>query len=630
MSEPRLDPLPATADEPDDGSADARTSIAASVVTVATPADSSADESGPVKKPRAASIAPPGPRSLAPRGRDKRVVRYRGRSEDTWRFVRAYTTTFQVIFSYLWLFWKAKVLGKAYRDQNLPKVHRTNARRVYETILKLQGLFIKVGQALSIMANFLPEAFRAELEGLQDQVPPRPFKEIASRIEEELGDAPGDLFARFERIPIASASLGQVHEAETIDGRRVAVKVQHLDIDRIVRLDLKTIRRIMAIVQWFVPVQGLDAYYHQIKEMLGRELDFTLEADNIERISKHFEKDPRVIFPTPIRELSTSRVITTTFVEGRKLSDLSGLDAMGIDKKELASRLVRVYCQMIFVDGVYHADPHPGNILVDKHGNLVLLDFGAVAELSPQMREGIPEFLEGVLRRDTERLIRALRKMGFLSRTSDEVVSEKIIEYFHRRFQEEVKLESFNLKDIKIDPQRGFENLLDLRKMNVGLKELSGAFHIPRDWVLLERTILLVYGSCALLDPELNPMAIIQPYLQDFVLGNRDWQKVAMDTVRDMALGAVTLPEDLRKYLVRATRGEMEVRVKGVQEGARTIYAIGRQLIYTAIGLSTGFAALWLHARGEDGTATRVLVGVAGFSGFMLLLSSIFARPRSR
>ena len=103
-----------------------------------------------------------------------------------------------------------------------------------------------------------------------------------------------------------------------------------------------------------------------------------------------------------------------------------------------------------------------------------------------------------------------------------------------------------------------------------------------------------------------------------------------MDTVRDMALGAVTLPDDLRKYLVRATRGEMEVRVKGVQEGARTVYAIGRQLIYTAIGIATGFAALWLHGRGEDGTPMRVLVGVTCFCGFMLVVSSIFSRPRSR
>jgi ubiquinone biosynthesis protein len=579
-----------------------------------------------------AAPPPPGPVSsaVARRERAPRSVRYRARGANRWRFVRAYTTTFQVIFSYLWLFWKAKIFGRSSNEEALAGVHKKNARRVYATILKLQGLFIKVGQLLSIMAGFLPPAFREELEGLQDQVPPRPWEEIAPRVEEELGAPVAELFAEFRREPIASASLGQVHEAWTLEGRRVAVKVQHQDIDEIVRLDLKTIRRIMTIVQWFVPVQGLDAYYHQIKDLLRQELDFALEADNIERISKNFEKDTRVHFPTPLRELSTSRVLTTTFVEGKKLTDLAGLDAMGIDKKELAGRLVRVYCQMIFVDGVYHADPHPGNILVNADGDLVLLDFGAVAELSQPMREGIPEFLEGVIRRDTERLIRALRKMGFLSRTSDEAVSEKIIEYFHRRFQEEVKLESFNLKDIKIDPQRGIENLLDLRKMNVGLKELSGAFHVPRDWVLLERTILLVYGCCSMLDQELNPMGIIQPYLRDFVLGNRDFQKVAMETIRDMAMGAVTLPDDLRKYLVRATRGEMEVRVRGVTEGARTIYVIGRQLIYTAIGIASGFAALQLHGRGEDGTPTKVLVGVAGFCGFMLVMSSFFSRPKSR
>jgi ubiquinone biosynthesis protein len=556
-----------------------------------------------------------------------RAVAFRKRGANRWRFVRAYTTTFQVIFSYLSLFWAAKLFGRAYRDQNIQAVHKANAKRVYATILELQGLFIKVGQLLSIMANFLPQEFRVELEGLQDQVPPRAFSEIAPRIEEELGARVDDIFDDFHREPIASASLGQVHEARTKEGLRVAVKVQHQDIDEIVRLDLKTIRRIISIVQWFVPVQGLDGYYHQIKDLLKQELDFKAEADNIEKIATNFEKDPRVHFPVPVRELSTSRVLTTTFVEGRKLTDLAGLDAMGIDKKELASRLVRVYCQMIFVDGVYHADPHPGNILVNASGDFVLLDFGAVAELSQPMREGIPEFLEGVIRRDTDRLIRALRKMGFLSRTSDEAVSEKIIEYFHQKFQEEVKLESFNLKDIKIDPQRGFENLLDLRKMNVGLKELSDAFHIPRDWVLLERTILLVYGCCSMLDPELNPMGIIKPYLQDFVLGNRDWQKVAMETVRDMALRAVTLPEDLRKFLQRATRGEMELRVKGVQEGARTLYTVGRQLIYTAIGIATGYAALSLHAKGEDGTTTKVLLGVTCFCGFLLLVSSVFGRP---
>ena len=128
--------------------------------------------------------------------------------------------------------------------------------------------------------------------------------------------------------------------------------------------------------------------------------------------------------------------------------------------------------------------------------------------------------------------------------------------------------------------------------MNIGLKELSGAFHVPKDWVLLERTLLLLYGCCThAWIQHLNPTAIIEPYLQEFVLGNRDWAQIAMETAKDMALKAFTLPEDLRRYLIRATRGDLEIRVRGVQEGARTIYAVGRQVIYTAIGIAFGIGS---------------------------------------
>jgi predicted unusual protein kinase regulating ubiquinone biosynthesis (AarF/ABC1/UbiB family) len=545
-----------------------------------------------------------------------------------WRFVRAYATTFLVIGSYLWLSVRARFFGRTWREAHINDVHTRNARRVYSTILRLQGLFIKVGQLLSIMANFLPAEFRAELEGLQDQVPPRPYDEIAERLRDELGPRMNQI-ASLDRQPMASASLGQVHSAQLVDGRRVAVKVQHRNIDRIVRLDLRTIRRIMAIVQWFVPVQGLDAYYHQVKALLSQELDFALEADHIERIEKNFTSDERVAFPKPVRELCTGRVLTTTFVEGVKVSDVAALGALGVNKRDVAERLVRVYCQMIFVDGVYHADPHPGNVLVREDGAIVLLDFGAVAELSTQMREGISEFLEGVLRRDTDRLVKSLRKMGFISRTSDESVSEKIIEYFHKRFQEEVRLDSLNLKDIRIDPQRGLENLLDLRRMNIGLRDLSGAFHIPKDFVLLERTLLLLYGCCSLLDPELNPVAIIQPYLRDFVLGNRDFAQIAMEAIREMAMSAMTLPEDMRRYLVKANRGELEVRVRGVQEGARTIYTSARQLIYTAVGLIAAVEALESWRR-QEALISHVLFGVAGAAAALLVVSSVFSRPSGR
>lgn len=554
------------------------------------------------------------------------IARAHVASVSDWRFLRAYTTTFAVIASYVGLALRARALGRTWRDDRIRDVHTRNARRVYATILRLQGLFIKVGQLLSIMANFLPEEFRVELEALQDQVPPRPYAEIAECVEAELGEKKA-LIASLDPEPIASASLGQVHAARLVDGRRVCVKVQHRDIDRIVRLDLATIRRIMRLVEWFVPVRGLDAYYHQIRELLFQELDFALEASSIERIAKNFSADDEVVFPQPIRELCTKRVLTTTFVEGVKVSDVGALQ--GVDKKDVARRLVRLYCQMIFVDGVYHADPHPGNVLVQRDGKIVLLDFGATAELSPRMREGITEFLEGVLRRDTDRLVKSLRKMGFISRTADEGLSERIIEYFHRRFQEEVRLDSFNLKDIKIDPQRGLSNLLDLRRMNIGLRELSGAFHIPKDWVLLERTLLLVYGCCSLLDPELNPVAIVQPYLTEYVLGSRDFAQIAVEAVRDMAMSAMTLPEDMRRYLVKANRGELEVRVRGLHEGALGVYAATRQVMYTAIGLFCAYEAIESWRRHELALAHGLGAAAAG-AALLLFVSSLFSRPRNR
>ena len=574
---------------------------------------------GPPSRP------PPSVRRAAPISRGGPARRRPARQ--SYRFIRAYWTTFVVIGSYLWFAFLTRLFGHAWSDQHVGNVHLRNARRVERTIIDLQGLFIKVGQLLSIMANFLPAQFRSGLEALQDQVPPRPYKEIAARVEEELGRPVAAVFGRFVETPLASASLGQVHEAWLKDGSHVAVKVQHQDIDEIVRLDLKTIRRILAIVTLFVPVKGMDAYYHQVKSMISEEVDFLREARNIHRIAASFVDQPTVRFPVPVEGLCTARVMVTSFVDGVKVGDLAALDAMGIDRAALAKRIVQVFCQQIFVDGVYHADPHPGNMLVGSEGELILLDFGAVGELSPHMREGIPEFLEAVIRRDTESIIKALRKMGFLTRNAEVDVSERVIEFFHQRFQEEVKLESFNLKDIKLDPQKGIESLIDLRRMNIGMKELSGAFHVPRDFVLLERTILLLTGVCTELDPDLNPMEVIRPYLQQFVLGNRDWAQIALEAAKDMGLKALTIPDDLRKYLTRANRGEAEVRVKGLAQAASVVYRGVRQLIYTALGLGAAYGALQLYLAGQARVAQYCFYG-AGTMAALLLFSILFTRTR--
>ncbi|MFW5739792.1 MAG: hypothetical protein ACOC1F_05440, partial [Myxococcota bacterium] len=177
--------------------------------------------------------------------------------------------------------------------------------------------------------------------------------------------------------------------------------------------------------------------------------------------------------------------------------------------------------------------------------------------------------------------------------------------------------------------QRGFENLIDLRKMNIGLRELSGSFQVPQDWVLLERTLLLLTGVCTQLDPHMNPMEVVRPYLKEFVFGNRDWAQIAVEAAKDMAMRAITLPEDLHKYLNKAVRGELEVKVRDVREGARLVYAASRQVVYAASAIAFGIAALQLHLAGESTIALACLGGVA-FMSVLFVLSSIWTRISRR
>ena len=555
-----------------------------------------------------------------------------------WRFFKAYWVTFMVIGSYLSVKLQAKFRSEAAIERILLDKHRRNARRIERTIVALQGLFIKVGQLISIMTNFLPAEFREELEGLQDQVPPRPFPDIEARIREEFGGRGiAELFAEFSERPIAAASIGQVHVARLKTGERVAVKVQYPDIDQIVKIDLRTLRRIFAIVQHFVPYQGLDGVYREIRDMISEELDFLLEAENGKRVAKNFAGREDVAFPRVIDELTTSRVLTTHWQEGVKSSDLERLESVGVDRKTIAKQVVEAYCQQIFIDGVYHADPHPGNVLVRRHGEgegagacIVFLDFGAVAEVSPKMRQGIVDFLQGAIHRDTQRIVRAMREMGFVARGADERVFDRVVEYFHQRFQEEIQLDSFNLREIKFDPQKGLENLADLRRMNISIRELSASFHVPKEWILLERTILLLMGLCTALDPEMNPMSVIRPYLERFVLGeDRDWSKFVVDTTKELAVAAVALPGEMRRFMARAQRGELEVKFGNIDKAASELVTLGHQVIYTAVGIAAAAFALVFEGRGQVDAAVMAW-RVAGGAGAILVLSMWAARHRRK
>jgi ubiquinone biosynthesis protein len=518
---------------------------------------------------------------------------------------RAYWTTFRVIGSYLWLKLRARFHSPTWVEHTLRQVNLRNARRIERTIIELQGLFIKVGQLISIMTNFLPEEFRKELEGLQDAVPPRPYADIEARLREELGRPPCEVFAQFEERPIASASIGQVHIARLESGQKVAVKVQYPHIEEIVRRDLLTLRRIFRIIGWFVPYQGLEELYREVRAIVLEELDYRAEAENTRRIAANFEGRTDVAFPHVVDELSTARVLVTHFEAGCKITDKKATKQLGLDRGQLARQVVEIYCQQIFTDGIYHADPHPGNLLVrpteeGKPPQIVFLDFGAVAEIPSNVRAGMVELLQGALTRDTRRIVTAMKTMGFVARGANEAMFEQVIEYFHERFQENISLDSLNLKDIKFDPQKGLESVADLRRMDISLRELSANFHVPKEIIVLERTLLLLMGLCTELDPTLNPMTVIRPYLERFVLGEEgDWSQLLVETSKDLVMSVTALPAEIRKFMRAAHSGELQLKFKNLDAPTQLMYRLGHQIIFAGVGIAGAGIAVILEGRGE-------------------------------
>ncbi|HOU13708.1 MAG TPA: AarF/ABC1/UbiB kinase family protein [Anaerolineae bacterium] len=542
------------------------------------------------------------------------------------RFIRAFGVTFLIVINLTLFHLVGKILGAEWENSRMSAVYGRNAQRLKRLLLSLQGIFIKAGQLISILSNFLPDYFRKELEALQDKIPSRPLPEITGRIRQELGADPAQLFAEFDTTPIASASLAQVHLARLHDGRQVAVKVQYVGIEAIARQDLRTIKGLLSFYGFFLRIKGLGNVHSQFSEMINEELDFRLEAQHIETIAANFTGNPHVLFPKVIHELSSERVLTTEYMHGVSIADLDKLSELNIDRQALAERVVTAYCQMIFVDGIYHADPHPGNILVQPDGNIVFVDFGAVARLSNEVREGIVQFVQGILRRDNEQVSAALQMMGLIALHENTYSIEQFMDYLYGRFLKQMTVESWNLSDIHVDMQDKLDMMIDFSKMDISLRELMATFQIPKDLILLVRTLLLLLGLCTQLSPTMNPLKTVRPYLEEFVFGkDKNWLKLVESTIKDIALSVVTIPADVQAVLTRVNRGELEVKVKGLTESTRLVYALGHQLLYGMFVMFFGGLGYWAYSN-DDSVFSNWMFGTGGFFALILGFSLLSAR----
>jgi len=533
-----------------------------------------------------------------------------------YRVRKAYWTAFVVVMSYVRLSLVSKILGDQYYQNRIAALHLKNANRVKKAILKLEGLFIKVGQLLSILSNFLPEAFQEPLEALQNQIPPRPFKEIEARIIKELGKKPDELFLNFNKTPLASASIGQAHRAQLKDGTSVVVKVQHNNIEKMAEIDLKIIERLTNLVGYFYKIKGIEYAYTQVRKMIEEELNFEQEAKAMQLVQENLSSEHGLIIPTVHPEFSTRRVLTTTFCEGVKINETQTIDQWGIDRKDLGNRLVHAYCEMVFSDGLYHADPHPGNILVQQDGTIVLLDFGAVGELKAEMRDGFLKLIEAAVKNDSEKIIDALQNLGFITHERQaEKVAEKVIIAFRSFLQNEVEFDGLNFKDLKVNP---FQSSLFNLTTEIGMRGIANTVQVPKEYVLLNRMVTLLLGICNTLDSSINPLDTVRPYFQKFMIGDSEnMVQYATDFIKESATTLLTIPSDLGEVLNKARRGKLEIQTPGDVEKTKLFYALGQQLLY-AILMITAFSFGYIFFQEARDDWAKWAFGISGFFGILL------------
>jgi predicted unusual protein kinase regulating ubiquinone biosynthesis (AarF/ABC1/UbiB family) len=334
-------------------------------------------------------------------------------------------------------------------EQRWREFHGTSARSVYEVAIELQGLILKGCQFLGTRADVLPQEYVETLSALQDRVPPRPFSVIRSCVERELGAELGDVFSRFSAAPIASASLAQVHEARLHSGERVAVKVQYPDIEALVRGDLKNLRALFRAVRFLERDFDVMPLIDELGTYVPRELNFVNEGRNAETIARFFKQRDDVAVPRIHWELTTRRVLVMDFIDGIKITDVERLRSEGLDPEQVARILVEAYCDQVLVHGFFHADPHPGNLLVQKTAagtpRLVFVDFGLAKDLPPHFRETVVSFAQALLTGNVDAMADALVELGFETRDGNAESLREIAAFvldLARRFRRGVRFEA--------------------------------------------------------------------------------------------------------------------------------------------------------------------------------------------
>jgi ubiquinone biosynthesis protein len=482
---------------------------------------------------------------------------------------------------------------------------------------ELGTTFIKLGQILSTRADLLPPDFQAELAKLQDAAPAVPVEEIRTTITSELGRPIEEVFTSFDDVLLAAASIGQAHAATLLDGTAVVVKVRRPGVVEQVEADLDILQNLAATAsrRWELAQEyDLIGIAQEFAQTLRAELDYVREGQSAERVARNFADDPTVHVPRIFWDYTTTRVLTLERIRGMKINDLTTLDAAGIDRKALAGRASQILLKMVFDDGFFHADPHPGNFFVEPDGRIGLIDFGMVGELDERTQEQLADVLLALTSHDTERLVDALLELGVAQRRIERSLLRQDVDHLVSRYY------GRPLGEMALGPMLN-DTFAVVRRHRLRL---------PPTLVLLFKTLLMSEGLAVQLDPSFNLTEVLVPYAQRLLLRQYSplrWVRQLGHASLDAARLGVDLPQQLRRIIDDLERGglEMGMRPIGVEPVLQRVEVLANRIVIGMIAAAfiVGLAVLMavFHPAGSlawIGALFAVGFGIASALGVYL------------
>lgn len=488
-----------------------------------------------------------------------------------------------------------------------PDERQDLAARVVSMLEELGPTFVKFGQILSTRPDLIPPNLAMRLQTLQDGVAPVPFAQVRECIEESLGHPPEELFATFESDPIASASIAQVHGAMTHKGEDIVVKVQRPHIRRTIQADLSLLNFIAAQVLDVFPeaeLFDLEGMVSEFEKSLMRELDFEVEQKSLMRFAENFAEKPRIHIPRVFPEFSGKTVLTMERVRGNKLTQLDD----DVDASEVAELYLDAAYQMLFQDGFFHGDLHPGNVFLEDDGRLGIIDFGMVGRLSKSMRERVVDIIFSVLREDLEAVARIWYTLGKPTQRVDYAVFEAdVVEILERyaigRPMEEIDIGAF------------------LRELAAGA--VRHRIQLPSDFTMMFKAMVTTEGLAKQVAKGIQPVEAARPYIQALIQDRYNLDRLKSSALADLIHGADIarqIPSRIDRLLSQAEGGDLELRLTHLhlEPVARRITRAFNRMSVAMVAASASLTGALTIDHGE-----RVLLGLSGVSLFAFSIAAL-------